>query len=209
MELRNINLQTEGNGNIFSEVSNSMNTSDEKHFECEICNKRFSEKSNLFKHKKTIHFGDKKYKCETCDKEFVQSSHVKRHEKAHFEGKIHECKTCLRKFSSADVLKFHQRIHSGENVYKCELCDKSFAQKGNLKRHKKIHDAYGNSQEKTYLRQSQRTYECDICCKTFASSELKKHKIIHSDQKPFQCIACNKFLIPNLLWANMKKYILE
>ena len=121
------------------------------------------------------------------------------------EKKVYKCEICENSFID---LYQHQKIHS-ENDYKCEICDKSFAEKGNLKRHKKIHDSSGKSQEKTILRQSQRTYECDICCKTFASSELKKHKIIHSDQKPFQCIACNKFLIPNLLWANMKKYILE
>ena len=54
----------------------------EKPYACNICEKRFTDKGNLAKHK-IIHTGEKPYKCEICGKAFSQSSNLVRHKRAH------------------------------------------------------------------------------------------------------------------------------
>ena len=45
----------------------------DKPYECDVCNKRFSQLSHLVTHKRT-HTGDKPYECDVCNKRFLQSS---------------------------------------------------------------------------------------------------------------------------------------
>merc|ERR1712029_1081982 len=80
-----------------------------KSFSCPTCNKTFTTKSYLEKHK-TIHSGEQPYSCTHCDKRFVQKGDLKQHEK----------------------------IHSGEKPLSCSTCNKTFVQKSNLKRHEKV-----------------------------------------------------------------------
>ena len=47
----------------------------EKPFSCELCNKRFSNKSNLNVHTRT-YTGGKRFSCETCSKKFSQKSEL-------------------------------------------------------------------------------------------------------------------------------------
>ena len=51
-----------------------------KSYECEICKKTFSYKSNLAKHKKT-HTLDKPFACDLCQKSYSQTSQLLRHNK--------------------------------------------------------------------------------------------------------------------------------
>lgn len=50
-------------------------------FECEVCDREFTNKSNLKKHLRT-HTGDRPYECDRCDKAFTQSPNLKRHKLA-------------------------------------------------------------------------------------------------------------------------------
>ena len=56
---------------------------DEKPLACEICGKRFSESSNLSKHKK-IH--SRSFRCAVCGKDFSRADQLRKHERLHEEA---------------------------------------------------------------------------------------------------------------------------
>ena len=48
----------------------------EKPYECDVCEKRFTSICNLKKHMR-IHTNEKPYECDVCEKRFTQSGHLK------------------------------------------------------------------------------------------------------------------------------------
>ncbi|XP_020916740.1 zinc finger protein OZF, partial [Exaiptasia diaphana] len=87
-----------------------------KQFRCDICNKSFSGKQNLEKHKKSVH-SEKIFKCERCGETFNRQDNLKRHEKKHTQEKEFNCGNCKLKFYRKDKLKEHlntcKRNYSG------------------------------------------------------------------------------------------------
>jgi uncharacterized Zn-finger protein len=59
----------------------------ERPFVCNRCDKRFTQKSNLTKHKQ-IHSEEKPYACDICNQGFVQNIGLKKHQnsKKHIEA---------------------------------------------------------------------------------------------------------------------------
>jgi uncharacterized Zn-finger protein len=80
----------------------------EKIFECDICKKKCTLKSDLVKHKR-IHTGEKPYKCNICEKTFTHSS----------------------------TLANHKSVHTGDKLYSCDVCQKSYSQSSGLSAHNK------------------------------------------------------------------------
>ena len=50
-----------------------------KDYECESCDKSFSDAQNLKKHTHTVHKGHKDYKCDSCEKLFSRGDGLKKH----------------------------------------------------------------------------------------------------------------------------------
>ena len=46
-----------------------------KAYECDVCNRRFTQAHDLVRHKRT-HTGEKPYECDVCLKRFTESSHL-------------------------------------------------------------------------------------------------------------------------------------
>ena len=56
-----------------------------RHYNCDSCEKSFTQAVNLKKHIQTIHEGQRNYKCDSCEKTFTQLGNLKTHIK-----RIHE-----------------------------------------------------------------------------------------------------------------------
>ena len=50
----------------------------EKPYECDVCEKRFRRSSDLKSHMR-IHTNEKPYECDVCEKRFTTSSDLQRH----------------------------------------------------------------------------------------------------------------------------------
>ncbi|CAF3792040.1 unnamed protein product [Rotaria magnacalcarata] len=107
------------------------------------CNKTFTNKSALAKHKLT-HSQDRKHVCLKCNKGFKRLDHLNGHMLTHQEEKPHKCgiPNCNRTYCDARSLKRHienthqdilAAIHeSGQEEYKKFLPDKAFVKTKDL-----------------------------------------------------------------------------
>ena len=137
--------------------------SEEKPFACDKCDKTFAQKGNLESHKR-VHSGEKPYCCDVCDKAFAQKAHLEVHKRTHSGQKPFACDKCDKAFAYKHSLDFHKRAHTGEKPYHCEFCDKAFADKSGLETHKRTHT-------------EEKPYSCDVCGEKFAySSNMHDHQ---------------------------------
>ena len=75
---------------------------------CQVCYKIFTQKSDLNRHIKSVHQGEKPYPCADCGKDFSQKVHLIQHMRC---------------------------VHKGEKPHICPECGKSFGDRCNLTRH--------------------------------------------------------------------------
>ena len=60
-------------------------------------------RSHLATHIQCVHEG-KKYQCEVCNKEYTENMSLRRHKKSVHEGKKYQCKVCDRKYTDTGAL---------------------------------------------------------------------------------------------------------
>lgn len=106
--------------------------------ECPICH---TLQQNLKQHL-IVHSGVRKHKCQVCNKTFSQVSNLNNHMKLHDPENAKErlkCDQCETTFTDPRSLKRHEAKHSGERKYKCDICPKGFLYSHNLLNHKRSH----------------------------------------------------------------------
>jgi len=59
-----------------------------------------------------IHSGQKPYKCHVCEKAFSQSSNLHTHMRVHTGDKPYKCSLCHKRFSYSSDLQQHPRQHT-------------------------------------------------------------------------------------------------
>ena len=77
-------------------------------FICEICQKSFSNKGNLERHK-VHHLGNYKFFCGICRKGFSMKYRHEEHMMVVHEGRRFYCDYCGKGFNSKDALSSHKR----------------------------------------------------------------------------------------------------
>ena len=97
---------------------------------CDICNKLFSNKSNLRKHIKSVH--EKiKFTREICGKELSRKDKLQRHKKTvHSRSSEFECAVYEKKFSRKENLLAHKNV-----CCKCKHCHEQFPSPSKLVNH--------------------------------------------------------------------------
>lgn len=122
----------------FDEHLNQCASENKKTYSCQHCGLSFRKSSNLTKHVRTVHLGEKNYACTEpgCGRMFGQKSNLSSHIRAvHQREKPFECPEsgCNRSFSQKSGLKAHiKMVHEGQRPHVCE-CGASFGQNGDVR----------------------------------------------------------------------------
>ncbi|ERE65122.1 zinc finger Y-chromosomal protein isoform 3 [Cricetulus griseus] len=180
----------------------------EKPYECQYCEYRSADSSNLKTHVKTKHSKEMPFKCDICLMTFSDTKEVQQHALIHQESKTHQCLHCDHKSSNSSDLKRHIiSVHTKDYPHKCDMCDKGFHRPSELKKHvaahkgKKMHqcrhcdfkiaDPFVLSRHILSVHTKDLPFRCKRCRKGFRQqSELKKHMKTHSGRKVYQCEYC-------------------
>ncbi|KAG5325811.1 ZN235 protein, partial [Pseudoatta argentina] len=149
-----------------------------KSWPCETCGKRYNSKNLLEEHINT-HTGVRPYMCDTCGKDFASKYTYKAHIKTHeVRPRPFECTQCNKTFLSQQNLNQHERTHNGTKEFVCHQCGKAFTSAHNLEVHNIVHTGF-------------KPYDCSICGKSFArKAEIRDHERTHTGEKPYQCEFC-------------------
>ena len=112
----------------FWNVGNSIESGQEKSYECDECGKLFVRRDHLKRHMLKLH-GDV-YHRKTSS--FASISRTK------LDNKEEEfyCNECGKNFTRKDHLKRHKLTHSGEKPFSCEYCEGRFTRADALMQHK-------------------------------------------------------------------------
>ncbi|XP_068096157.1 zinc finger and BTB domain-containing protein 41 [Hyperolius riggenbachi] len=169
----------------------------EKPFECDICNLRYSTKSNLTVHRRRhnneMAIPRKEQKCPFCIKLHASRKTLVKHVKRFHAENVQEflsmkrlksegwkCDICNKSFSRRPHLEEHMILHSQDNPFKCTYCDEQFKSRfKRLKHHEKYHLG---------------PFPCDLCDRQFNDSgNLKRHiEYTHGGKRKWSCFICGK-----------------
>ena len=163
----------------------------QRQFQCDKCQKRFSQKVNLQVHIKRVHDKISDMKCEFCDFAASTACEINKHTRVmHLSGPIrkksHACNECKYSSYTQSGLIHHKKsshtIVAEENQHKCEDCEKKFIHKSKLVIHIK----------RDHLKI--RKYTCNICDgkSFFTKQNLDMHikSVHHDEEKEYKCTYC-------------------
>ena len=140
-------------------------------FQCDQCDKDFTQKVSLSIHLRTHDGTAKRFSCQICDQQFTRKSSLKTHTLEIHEKKAIPCDQCFELFGSVNMLNQHKRnehvsincgqcnqkvmlgtfarhiklMHKITEKFNCHICEYVANRKGNLKRHiEQTHDKKKN-----------------------------------------------------------------
>lgn len=120
----------------------------------------------------------KLYQCAACE-ECSSKSGLEDHEKLHTASVTPRiCETCRPSFKFLAHLVLHRRKHIEQLLSACSYCGKQFSTKDcHLMAHHRA----------KHIRLW--PFVCEVCSK---ASELRKHMMVHTGERPFTCPRCGK-----------------
>lgn len=156
-----------------------------ENIECNFCKKLFLGPENLKKHVKLKHvepLENSTFICEVCSKVFTNENLYKQHFKTHDKTEV-LCELCGKSAAGQAAMKLHKRHdHPKSRIYTCSLCPLQFDSYNKYSNHKRNYHKDPNKEQPAY---------CEICGKKFKSTTvLKRHLLIHSDERTFKCNIC-------------------
>ncbi len=108
-------------------------------FDCEHCDRTFSDPTTLQHHIRTYHNGARAHACPECGKTFATSSGLKQHQHIHSTVKPFQCEVCLKAYTQFSNLCRHKRMHADcRQQIKCKDCGQAFSTMTSLGKHKRF-----------------------------------------------------------------------
>jgi hypothetical protein len=105
-------------------------------FECDLCDKVYSQDAKLKHHKLSFHY-KVLHKCHLCDKGFTTVFGLKTHLESIHDRKSHKCLFCEKIYSHKVDLNGHIRaVHEGKKS-QCKFCGKEFLRSSEKNRHER------------------------------------------------------------------------
>ncbi|XP_044730152.1 zinc finger protein 287-like [Chrysoperla carnea] len=199
-------------GDAKSIMAHVKNDHDLRVYICDVCGDDFRKRNELSHHlDEHVATEEGDFQCEVCNRIFSNLRLFRIHKRMHYpQSKLWTCETCGKRYSSKNLLDEHINTHTGLRPYVCGVCNKDFASKYTYRAHNKTHEVvrprpYSCSQcDKTFLSQQNLTqherthtgvkdFVCHLCGKAFGSPHnLEVHSIVHTGYKPFICRTCGK-----------------
>ncbi|XP_035530622.1 zinc finger protein 770-like [Morone saxatilis] len=175
--------------------------------QCHACLKCFPSVSKLQRHILT-HTGQRPFGCEVCGKRFRQKTHLRVHCRTHLWSRYHKQRSlyinrppsCVGGFnvrSAADVPVQEMLMHKKdfERQTGSDVVDEPHASKENeahLRKFSKV-TVKRTQTAKSTQNPGHVRHKCSRCLKCFQSaSKLQRHEMVHTGLKPFQCALCGK-----------------
>ena len=149
-------------------------------YECEFCDKNFTERYNLKIHIKNKHEKiPPKHICSVCNKGFHSKRDLNAHSVTHQSNPVlHQCPECDFESKHVKSVERHYKLKHSTCItdarFVCEVCGKGFHEKNKLERHSYVHMDY-----------SCKPIACSECTYRFiCRSDLKQHmKKVHGSPK--------------------------
>ncbi|XP_054711200.1 gastrula zinc finger protein XlCGF49.1-like [Uloborus diversus] len=114
--------------------------------------------------------------CSFCNYSTPYKGNLKKHLLVHSKEQPHACKICHRRFNQLGNLKMHLKIHAAERSFSCHICGFNILFKDSSKSRGQI--------------LMNLCSKCDYS--TPYKSDLAKHYLVHSKQRPYTCDVCHK-----------------
>ena len=179
-------------------------------YECDICGKKFVQRTLLKSHSLLVHTNVRPFKCDICQKLFKQKSCLSTHMLVHTNEKSFKCESCGKQFKHKRTLASHLRLRNcntrkKDKAYECDVCGKHFKQKGHLKSHLRLHippsddyKEYDAPENQCVIKEcsknsqfsfpnstkssSDKIYKWNVCGKLFEQKvDLAPHFLIHAN----------------------------
>lgn len=109
---------------------------------CDICGDQFRKRTDLSHHlDEHVAKEEGDFQCEVCNRIFSNLRLFRIHKRIHYpQNKSWPCDHCGKKYSSKNLLDEHINTHTGNRPYVCEVCNKDFASKYTYRSHVKTHE---------------------------------------------------------------------
>lgn len=103
---------------------NMEKTNDGNKIKCHICEKTFSNRSNLRRHLNNLHLTKNNFKCNLCDRSFEKQAQLSGHFRVHGRSKIKPwltCDNCGKTERSMTAMRQHVETH--QIIFKIDIND--------------------------------------------------------------------------------------
>ncbi|XP_050673258.1 RE1-silencing transcription factor-like isoform X2 [Leptidea sinapis] len=159
----------------------------DRSYVCLQCNKSYSDRSALARHKLTVHDKNPEFACQYCPERFSSVSKLTRHIRSHAGDRPYPCKFCEKSFTKSQHYTRHLRVVHRKNStaaseveaesYRCEECEETFTSQDDLIFHSAVH--------------ATQNLTCPLCQEKFATvDDVTAHIKSHVNGLEFMCDFC-------------------